>query len=799
MILIMLTNNIKFFVSSFLTKIKNHGIKMHYFLFIFSLLNIIPGYAALDPYTPVAWPHGEMPNPAIHENYPTEIKSYISTIMPAKKITARYQVPPVFKLFEQKLELEEFVPDFSDIKAIHDHMLTHWGNCLPWGPAPQTHAHTGKVHQTCHNSWWDRLKNGPLMDGRQEVESTLEIPFSAQMFSSHPLANKPGWFGKGTAFMIGRYTALTAAHCVYEVNDVERGIVTEPGEGWYPSFTFAPAAYTDKTTGSQVNPFGVYNPKQIFIPQGWVNANHIANADPQKYFYDFALIQFDEPLGDLTGYIGLAGISNVIKSNIHPFRSHPVHIGGYPGSIGTTDDHKGIEKFEGNHGIKVQTPVYRGDTYHIKNIVKKRFMKHTMDVSPGQSGGPALAYYDNDIIDYKRTPYAVGITSHGNIYKNFSIFIDENIINWATQLEGLYKKIGVVDPIDSQISDWMGILHLLNVRYSNLERANIEIGKKVTQQYRSDIIARLAKKMTPLYRNKALNLHKYNAVIHHHPISCYYLARKSESEGDWKQAKDLYEIMQNSLPTYQDIEKQFTIYMNQNKCQNLESMHNTQYRNSFDKALEKFSVPVEYTEGMFRYAQYLLQEGDTRSLRQKADELLYFANEKGHKDAKYSMKLLREKILKSEYIENGRTNLGSPLGTIMTIDTFFFYATYSVPGLLNDLEKMDLGNFSPSHNFWTAHDKRNSIRESQNKDHLLSPEFENRVVDKIFSFFGKPRLSIAERNNVIQTEMAQKETKLQKIASDVLYEEKPEFMNDIATDIFTSAPDAPPYVVNPPI
>lgn len=356
---------------------------MHFLLIIFSVLNSLPLLAALiDPsYTPVAWDRGIL-FPATREEVPLEnILTFESERGEDKKLTARTWVPPVMDLFLNHLMEENFPTNFDDFKNAQKQQLQNWLNNLPFRETRVTNLAVGKIHQETNifkYSWTDD-KDVSVMDGRKGIKSTLETPYKPQL-----LLLQHGYIGKAearsSATMIGRRAALTAAHCVYSKENkwgrdfrVYPAVYRSDGKKSHNTIQL-PIITTPNKEDDVYTPFGYYPVKQIYVPQGWIDSINLPDNDPKKLFYDFALLLFDEDIGDDTGYLGMAAVTNRDLTLPHPLLKHGIHIGGYPATLGIDG-----ETVEGkNHQPKQNYPAhfssrknvnigyeYRGDTHDV--------------------------------------------------------------------------------------------------------------------------------------------------------------------------------------------------------------------------------------------------------------------------------------------------------------------------------------------------------------------------------------------------------------------------------------------------
>jgi V8-like Glu-specific endopeptidase len=134
-------------------------------------------------------------------------------------------------------------------------------------------------------------------DERQRVSDTTSFPYRAIVYLQMEFT-----FGIGvecSGVIIGPRTVATAGHCVYD-----------PGLGWAERARAYPAA-----NGAQA-PFGFAEGQEFFTVQGWV--------DSHQAEFDYGAIELDRPLGDQTGWVGMAVLDK------KQLRRLLVRVTGYP-------------------------------------------------------------------------------------------------------------------------------------------------------------------------------------------------------------------------------------------------------------------------------------------------------------------------------------------------------------------------------------------------------------------------------------------------------------------------------------
>lgn len=175
--------------------------------------------------------------------------------------------------------------------------------------------------------------------GLAAVENTHEYPWSAV---AHLSVTWPsGVVGQCSGTMVGPATMLSAAHCVW---DPSQG-------GWATAVVATPGR---SGTGA---PFGTATVTRIAALEGYT-----ANAYADQ---DLAVLDLDQPLGQLTGFFGVDAPSDETLTTIQ------LRLAGYPAHVA-----------DGHTLASGAGPV---------GVIGAEHLEYHMDQHAGMSGGPAWA------------------------------------------------------------------------------------------------------------------------------------------------------------------------------------------------------------------------------------------------------------------------------------------------------------------------------------------------------------------------------------------------------------------------
>lgn len=206
------------------------------------------------------------------------------------------------------------------------------------------------------------------------VGTTTTFPYSAVVYIRVTYSN--GLVFTGSGVVVDRNSVLTAAHMVY---DGANGAVRATNIQVFPGHD-----------GSS-NPLGSYTP--VSYDYNRVDADGDGKLSRSESAYDAAVLHFDVPIGDATGWMNFDS----------EFTSGPAHVTGYPGIYGgrQTDD-QGTVQFSGN----------------ILDISQ-------LDINPGNSGGPIW-------VQGATGPAVVGIVSTGSWAWSPHGTYGAQVLNWIT-------------------------------------------------------------------------------------------------------------------------------------------------------------------------------------------------------------------------------------------------------------------------------------------------------------------------------------------------------------------------------
>jgi V8-like Glu-specific endopeptidase len=236
--------------------------------------------------------------------------------------------------------------------------------------------------------------------------------------------------------LVSENMVLTNAHCVY---DAQRG-------GLVTNVNVTPAQ-----TSNNERPFGTVRSKRIFVPDNFVASGSYNYAVLE---YDYALVELEQPIGNITGWKGIA--TDVTVDEITHNRYSMV---GYPG-----------DKPNGTLWLD------HGDLWFATN--DRKLIIHNLSTTPGSSGSGIYRKFSNKPSDLS---YVIAVHA-GSLHvdhtiNNFAVNLTntalnskgDDIINWITEGKHNQKVRIQTALVDSYISWWEneGDMFLSNNSYTN--------------------------------------------------------------------------------------------------------------------------------------------------------------------------------------------------------------------------------------------------------------------------------------------------------------------------------------------
>lgn len=156
---------------------------------------------------------------------------------------------------------------------------------------------------------------GPT-DDRQPITDSTQFPYRAIVRITYK--NPNGAESLCTGFLYDTNTVATAAHCMYNRGDPNRG-----PDGWVSDVVVTPGLNNGNTGGFSKTPYAACRATRKTAPAGWINNGDLA--------YDFSTIKLASDCPSNGAVLGTFKISNVIVTDQELNNQISVSLIGYPG------------------------------------------------------------------------------------------------------------------------------------------------------------------------------------------------------------------------------------------------------------------------------------------------------------------------------------------------------------------------------------------------------------------------------------------------------------------------------------
>lgn len=195
--------------------------------------------------------------------------------------------------------------------------------------------------------------------------------------------------GSGTAFLVGPDTLLTAAHCVYPVDEKTGKPFKVTNVVFYPGLN------------GGAKPYDPVQYKYTDVPTQYKDACIVNKKDYAGERHDYAVVKLKAAIGKSLGYFALADYATAFPGGSADV-SDRVTLAGYPGNFGKGDK---LYKHTGNAYFN-----YNG-----------YLIKYKIDMKSGQSGSPMYYKMNNK---YHVMGICTSADSGANPQYNYGRFIN---------------------------------------------------------------------------------------------------------------------------------------------------------------------------------------------------------------------------------------------------------------------------------------------------------------------------------------------------------------------------------------
>lgn len=205
-----------------------------------------------------------------------------------------------------------------------------------------------------------------------------------------------GYLSMGcSATIIGRYTVITAAHCVYDHDS-----------GWAENVSFYPGL-----NGQGNLPYGEYQYEQMWIPSGYISRyqGYYGSVVP----WDLAIIRLQRAAGDRLGWLGVS---------MNNYRDFTAYMVGYPGDKEIFT----MWRTKCDIDLSDKTDVDVSDI-RVAEVV------HQCDMYPGSSGSSMYRYFKQGGEAYRYVE-AINVAELKGADINFSVLFTEPHFDWIVDL-----------------------------------------------------------------------------------------------------------------------------------------------------------------------------------------------------------------------------------------------------------------------------------------------------------------------------------------------------------------------------